>query len=133
MWASKNPATSTTTIDLGRCPGGGDSLQGSTLRSALPALEIPAMNIHLIRQRRTPKSKTKDGRPKVARYYQLQWQSGGTTPSGKPKLGTQQLGRVTKARAEELRREKIAELAGGSTQWTVRRGPALTLGRFAQE
>ena len=91
------------------------------------------MNVHLIRQRRSLKSKTKDGRPKVAMYYQLQWQSGGTTPSGKPKLETQQLGRVTRARAEELRREKIAELAGGSAQWTVRRGPALTLGRFAQE
>lgn len=91
------------------------------------------MNVHLIRQRRTLKSKTKDGRPKVALYYQLQWHGGGTTPGGKPKLETQQLGRVTKARAEELRREKIAELAGGTAQWTVRRGPALTLGRFAQE
>ena len=85
------------------------------------------MNVWLIRQRR----KLNSGR--IAVYHVLQWHTGGTTPSGKPKLGSQSLGRVTKARAEELRREKIAELAGGSAQWTVRRGPALTLGRFAQE
>ncbi len=85
------------------------------------------MNVWLIRQRR----KLKSGRTSV--YHVLQWHTGGMAPSGKPKLGSQSLGRVTKARAEELRREKIAELAGGGAQRTVRRGPSMTLGRFAQE
>ena len=90
-----------------------------------------SMTVHLVRQRRRLKSKTAGGKPKIAVYYLLQWHNGGTTPSGKPKLQTQSLGRVTKARAEELRREKLAEIAGVAAPGSIRRGPAMTLGRFA--
>ena len=65
---------------------------------------------------------------KTALYWTLQWYGTGTTPSGKPNTVQQSLGRVTKGKAEELRRAKIAELASGAVP--INRPGRVTLGQF---
>ena len=73
--------------------------------------------VQLIRQRRTL------GNGRKALYYILKWHEGS-------KLRSESLGRVTKAKAEDLRRAKIAELLGAPASVSMPHRQSMTLGVF---
>ncbi len=116
MQSLRTLQASTTTN--GRCPGVAYSLQGSPSRPALPLTEDPAMKtVQLARQRRTL------GNGRKALYYILKWHEGA-------KLRSQSLGRVTKSKAEDMRRAKVAELMGAPSSVAMPSRQSMSLGMF---
>jgi len=73
--------------------------------------------VQLAKQRRT----LGDGRK--ALYYILKWHEG-------PKLRSQSLGRVSKSKAEDLRRAKVAELLGAPSAVVMPSRQSMSLGMF---